>query len=76
MKNPFKSKKTKWLPLGRYVHAGADYITFFRKNLKTGMMEFKTKRVNINNRFDTSCYPILPVDLIDTKEAWVIMTKS
>lgn len=71
----FKSKFTKWIPLGNHEYAGVDYITFVRKNIKTGMMEFKTKRVNTNNPFDTSVHSVLNKSLINVSEAWNKITE-
>jgi hypothetical protein len=45
--------KTKWIPLCSYVSGYDNYIVLARKNLKTGMIYFKTKR--INSRFADSC---------------------
>lgn len=62
----FNSNYTKWIPLGNYSHAGSDYIVFVRKNIKNGMMQFKTKIANpswFSNRF-------LPIAMIDVKKAW------
>lgn len=41
----FKNHLTKWEVLATYNQSGTDYIVFFRKNKKTGMMYFKTKKV-------------------------------
>lgn len=40
-----KRKLTKWKVMATYNQSGSDYIVFVRKNIKTGMMYFKTKRV-------------------------------
>lgn len=39
----FRKNLTKWHVLATYNQSGNDYVVFFRKNLKTGMMYFKTK---------------------------------
>jgi hypothetical protein len=41
----FRKNLTKWSVLITYNQSGSDYIVFFRKNKKTGMMYFKVKRV-------------------------------
>ncbi len=41
----FRKNLTKWSVLTTYNQSGSDYIVFFRKNKKTGMMYFKVKRV-------------------------------
>jgi hypothetical protein len=45
----FRKNLTKWYVLATYNQSGNDYVVFFRKNLKTGMMYFKTK--SASNRF-------------------------
>ena len=73
----FKSRFTKWIPLGNYQYGGTDYITFVRKNLKTGMMFFKTKQVNTNWSIDTNTNNILPSKLINVEMQWdLIVTLS
>lgn len=65
-----KKKYTKWIPLGNFSHDSCDYMTFVRKNLITGMLGFKTKKVN-GWLTDFSCVSrVLPNNLIDTKKAW------
>jgi len=69
----FKKKYTKWVPFGNYRWGGDnDYIVFARKNLKNGMIDFKTKRVQgfLSNR-----NPFLPHDLINVKVAWKELTE-
>ena len=41
----FRKNLTKWSVLTTYNQSGSDYIVFFRKNKKTGMMYFKVKKV-------------------------------
>lgn len=41
----FRKNLTKWSVLVTYNQSGSDYIVFFCKNKKTGMMYFKTKKV-------------------------------
>lgn len=62
-------RKTKWIPFGSYSFADNDYIVFARKNLKSGMLYFKVKKVT------RSIYSsnFLPYDLIDVKEQWKII---
>lgn len=58
---------TKWIPLGAYTWAGnIDYIVFVRKNTRTGMMQFKTKRVQAWWANKASFFP----GIIDTQKAW------
>jgi hypothetical protein len=68
----FWDKKTKWIPFGNYIYAGNDYIVFVRKNLKTGMLYFKTKRVQL--RFSTR--ELMPFKLIDVEKQWQIITST
>ncbi len=68
-----KKNSTKWIPLGNYSHSETDYITFARKNIKTGMMYFKTKRVNGSLiSFDNR---VLISGLIDVAEQWSKLIK-
>ncbi len=64
----FKNRKTKWIPLGNYTFAGTDYIVFSRVNTRTGIMDFKVKKVQKWKLFTTSV--VLPSNLIDTKKQW------
>lgn len=62
-----KPRFTKWIPFGNYTWANdTDFIVFARRNLKNGIMQFKTKRVHgiFRNKM-----PFVPV-LIDVKKAW------
>lgn len=64
----FKKKYTKWIPFGNYSYGTEhDYIVFVRKNLKTGIMQFKTVRVH--SRFHWKKI-FVPLNLIDTEKAW------
>lgn len=66
----FKRRKSKWVALGKFTFGNKEYVTFVRKNLKNGMLDFKTKRVN-NPLFSMGCVnPFLPANLIDTKKVW------
>lgn len=78
MKNPFKSKRnrTKWIPLGMFSFSGYDYVTFIRKNLKTGMLYFKTKRVNRHFLAVNCVNNVLPHNLINTQKVWDDITKQ
>lgn len=69
-----KNRYTKWMPLGNYSFDDVDRIVFVKKNLKTGIMKFKTLRVN--GLFGSCVNRILPNDLIDTKESWKEITKK
>lgn len=71
-----KSKWTKWIPLGNFSYAGTDYITFVKKNKVTGMLKFKTKKVNGFFGSMGGVHPILPAKLIDTKKAWDEITEK
>lgn len=62
----FKSKYTQWIPFGNHTHGYQHYITFVRKNLKSGMLEFKTKKVQTSFYYGT----FLPQNLIDVKKQW------
>lgn len=65
----FKKRYTKWVPLGNFDYGGYDYITFARRHLKSGMLYFKTKRVN--GRADINhVNSVLPFSLINTQDAW------
>lgn len=70
------SKKTKWIPLGNFSFGGKDYITFTRKNLKSGMLYFKTKRVNTWFGFFPLVNSVIPRNLIDVKSAWEQITNE
>lgn len=67
-------KKTKWIPIGRWTWDGNEYVVMARRNLKTGMLYFKSVRVN--NHLLGYCSPVLSIDLIDTKKAWEELIKS
>lgn len=63
-----KGKFTEWIPLANYSWSSqTDYIVFARRNLKTGMIQFKTKRV-INWWANKSL--CIPHNLIDVKTQW------
>lgn len=71
MRNIFH-KYGKWLPIGTYTHGHHQYVAFARKNLTTGMIQFKSKLANKSlNKAD-----YLPHDLIDTKQAWKEVTSQ
>ena len=61
---------TKWIPLGNYCFADNDFIVFVKKNKRTGLMKFKTKRVCGRSIVDTFTNLILPSGLIDVQKAW------
>ena len=67
MKNPFKKKLTKWIPLGNYNFSDDDYVVMARKNLKTGMLYFKIRKISGWMLYTSS---ILPNGLIDVQKAW------
>lgn len=70
MKSKFRRRYTKWIPLGNHKFHSYDYVTFVRKNLNTGMLQFKTKRVNGYFAALGCLHTFLPSDLIDTQKAW------
>jgi len=45
MKQLLKSNWTKWKPMQSYIHELNSYIVFSRLNTKTGMCQFKTKKI-------------------------------
>jgi hypothetical protein len=63
----FWNKKTKWIVLGTYSHVSEDYVVFVRGSLKTGLLDFKTKKVHRNTVFTNR---ILPTNIVDTKTQW------
>jgi hypothetical protein len=62
-------KTTCWVPLATYNTGGSDYIVFARRNLKTGMIYFKTK--NISPRMITSYLFAAP--LVDIKQQFTLV---
>ena len=64
----FKKKYSKWIALGKWNWDGKEYVVMARRNLKNGMLKFKSVRVN--SHFWGYSYPVLPNDIIDTKKAW------
>lgn len=46
----FKRKYTKWIPLYIFIHSFEEYIILAKRNVKTGDIVFKTKRVNTRTR--------------------------
>lgn len=56
-------KYTKWIPLGEFTFSNKQYVVMVRGNKKTGMLYFKSCRVN--KSFYDLCYPVgkLPVDV-------------
>lgn len=67
MINLFNKNKTKWQILANYEYASVDYIVFTRADKKTGLLDFKVKRVHKNAMWTKS---VLPFNLIDIKEQW------
>lgn len=63
----FKSNYTKWIPLGNYSYNNKDYLVFCRKNIKNGLIYFKTQSVH---GWRISANRLLTNDLINTKEQW------
>ncbi len=57
-------KKTKWVPLGFSMYGYSEFLVLSRKNLKTGMIYFKCKKVqkgkiDVHEVFNRN-YPISP----------------
>ena len=73
MRNPFKKQLTKWIPLGNYTFSDDDYIVMARKNVKTGMLYFKTINAHGSRCLTKS---IFPIGLIDVNDAWQQLTKE
>jgi len=69
-----RRRYTRWMPLGHFTYSGTDYIVMVKKNLKTGMLKFKN--ISVNYRTGSACYPILPLGLINTKDAWEEINKT
>lgn len=72
----FKKRFTQWIPLGNFTHGSYGYVTFVRKNIKTGMLYFKTKRTNGWYGVMRCTNPFMPHNLIDVKSAWEKIVKS
>jgi len=66
-------KKTKWRILATYNSDGNDYIVFVRKNIKTGMLYFKS--INISPLSRTS-YLFIVNNLFDIKDAFDKIVKE
>jgi hypothetical protein len=66
-------KYTKWIPFGNYNHGASEIIVFARKNLRTGMISFKTKTANKRLMSQDT---FIPADLIDVRKAWDELIKS
>lgn len=66
----FIKNYTKWKPLGTMDYQGKEYVTMIRKNKKSGMLQFKTIRIN-GFLGDMGCvYGFIPRTLIDTQKTW------
>lgn len=72
----FKKRLTKWIPLGSFDFSGVQYIVFVRKNIKTGMLKFKTKRINGKLVHGSRVHPIIQTNLINTASAWEAINKK
>lgn len=53
-----------------WVHGSQQFVTLARKNLKTGMIYFKSKRANPRRFFDSDVNPYMPPHIINTQKAW------
>jgi hypothetical protein len=71
---PKMPKYTQWTALGCFSHGGVDFIVLIRKNNRTGMLFFKTKRVN-KTFFSMSSECVLPAGMINTQEVWDELTR-
>lgn len=72
-----KKKYTKWIPLGSYSFSNeTQYVVFVRRNLKTDMLQFKTKQANPHPLRSVLVKPILNRELINTQEAWDKITSE
>jgi len=69
----FNRNKTKWIQLGNYSFASSDYVVFARGDLKTGLIDFKVRKVQ-KWTFGMS-HTILPPDLIDVRKQWEEITR-
>ena len=70
----FKKRWTKWIPFGVYHYAHDSFIVFVRKNQETGMMQFKTKRTG--GMTYRNNWHIAPLDLLDVKKQWDIISNK
>ena len=64
----FKKRYTEWVPLGSFSLGRVDYIALVKKNKKTSMLKFKTKRTH-GNRMFSGCNPYFNVP-IDIQAQW------
>lgn len=71
-----KKRYTKWIPLGGFTFGNNEYVTFVRKNIKTGMLRFKTKQVNGWFGSMGCTNPFMPDNIIDTAKAWEEITNK
>lgn len=67
-------KYTKWIPFGAYSYGCREHMVFAKRNLKTGMIKFKTKRVNTG--LFTNDKEFIPIEMIDTQKAWDKLTNE
>lgn len=68
----FNRYKTKWILLGNYQFGYVDYVVFVRGDKKTGLMDFKVKKVH-KWTFGSN-ENILNRGLVDVKKQWEIIT--
>ena len=66
----FKKRYTKWVALGSFSFTNYDYVTFIRKNLKNGLLQFKTKKVNGWFGVLGCTSNFMPTSLINTQKVW------
>lgn len=70
-RNKMLKKYTKWMPLGHYNHGGNDVIVMARQNIRTGMLQFRSKTMNRG----MSVNSFFPNGIINVGEQWNKITK-
>lgn len=66
----FRKRYTDWIPLGVNTFGDTHHVIMVRRNLKTGMMKFKSKRVQGFHHHKS----FLPHNLIDVQKQWDLIT--
>lgn len=61
-----KKKHTKWIPLGINTHGYQHYLVMVRKNINTGELFFKSKKIQRQYYYGA----FMPHDLVDVKKQW------
>jgi len=70
------SQWNKWEPLSYYTYSDAEYIVMARRNRKSGLIKFKSIRVNGNNSLVNESKISLPRTLIDSKKQWYTICEA